>query len=56
MKYEVSISDGFGEPCVLIVCTPNGPTDAINKVYRKYCDDNENWDPMVEITCRRVKE
>ena len=56
MKYEVSISNGFGEPFVWIVCTPNGITDAINKAYRKYCDDNENWDPMIEITCRRVKE
>ena len=56
MKYEVSISEGFGDPYVLIVCTPNGPTDAIYKAYTKYCDNNENYNPMVEITCRIVKE
>ena len=54
MKYEVSISDGFGEPNVIVVNTTlGGFARAIEMALDSHYDDE---DEVVEITCCRVKE
>jgi hypothetical protein len=53
MKYEVSISDGFGDPNVVVVNTAGGFARAIKMALDSHYDDEEE---VVEITSRRVKE
>jgi regulator of PEP synthase PpsR (kinase-PPPase family) len=54
MKYEVSISDGFGETKVVIVHTAlSGFVKAIQSAIEVYCDDE---DRIAEIKCREIKE
>ena len=54
MKYEVSISDGFGDPNIIIVNTASGGfVRAVEIALDSHYDDE---DKVLEITCRRVKE
>ena len=53
MKYEVSISDGFGDPNVITVNTASGFVRAVEMALDSHYDDE---DEVLEITCRRVKE
>lgn len=53
MKYEVRISNGFGDPNVTIVNTPSGFVRAVEIALHSHYDDE---DEVSVITCRRVKE
>lgn len=53
MKYEVSLSDGFGEPNVIVVNTTRSFARAIEIAIDSHYDDE---DEVVEITCRRVED
>ena len=54
MKYEVSLSDGFGEPNVIIV---NTTRDSFARAVELALDSHyDNEDEVVEITCRKVEE
>ena len=53
MKYEVGISDGFGDPNVIVINTTSGFVRAIEMALDSHYDDE---DEVVEVTCRRVKE
>ena len=54
MKYEVSISNGFGDPNVIIV---NAASGGFVRVVEMALDSHyDDEDEVVEITCRRVKE
>lgn len=53
MKYEVSLSDGFGEPNVIVVHTAlGGFTRAIETALDSHYDDE---DEVVEIRCKKIK-
>lgn len=54
MKYEVSISDGFGEPEVVIVHTALGDFSRAIKLALDSHYDSE--DEVIEIKCRKIKE
>ena len=53
MKYEVRISDGFGDPDVTIVNTPSGFVRAVQMALDSHYNEE---DKVSVITCRRVKE
>ena len=53
MKYEVRISNGFGDPDVIIVHTTSGFARAVEVALDSHYDDE---DEVSVITCRRVKE
>lgn len=53
MKYEVRISNGFGDPDVIIVNTAlGGFTKAVEMALDSHYDDE---DEVVEIKCRKIK-
>ena len=52
MKYEVSLSDGFGEPNVIVVNTVGGFTRAIEMALDSHYDDE---DEVVEFRCKKIK-
>lgn len=53
VKYEVSLSDGFGEPNVIVVNTAlGGFTRAIEMALDSHYDDE---DEVVEIRCKKIK-
>lgn len=52
MKYEVSLSDGFGEPNVVVVNTAGGFTRAIEMALDSHYDDE---DEVIEIRCKKIK-
>lgn len=52
VKYEVSLSNGFGEPNIITVNTAGGFTRAIEMALGSHYDDE---DEVVEIICKKVK-
>ena len=54
MKYEVSISDGFGDPNVITVNTASDSfVRAVELALDSHYDDE---DEVLKINCRRIKE
>ena len=54
MKYEVSISDGFGEPEVVIINTALG--DFVKAIKLALDCHYDSEDKVIEIKCRKIKE
>ena len=54
MKYEVLISDGFGDPQIVIVNTALG--DFVRAIKLALDSHYDSEDQIIEIKCRKIKE